>query len=282
MKRVINLTVLLFICGILHSQIYSPVYPTTYGNNFLRVKAFDVLHVPESSTTALNTTDLTAQIRSITGHLWFYNSTTSTWLDVSSLASSQLNPTAVKTSNYIANANDFVPCDNTLGSFTVTLPNTPADKSLVAIKMIIQSSTNNITFSTQGADVINKSGGVTSGTIKLLSQGVLLQYNLSTHIWYILSDDLPLSQLDLRYAPIGVVGSVTSVTSADGNATVTNTTTTPVVTIVSAPKLQTGRTINGTSFDGTGNITVTAAGSTLTGTYLKLIIYLINSFYFCI
>jgi len=36
-----------------------------------------------------------------------------------------------------------------------------------------------------------------------------------------------------------------------------------------ATALETARTINGVSFDGTGNITVTAAGSTLTGTSLK-------------
>lgn len=62
-------------------------------------------------------------------------------------------------------------------------------------------------------------------------------------------------------------GSVTSVTSANGNATVATTTTTPVITIVSAPKLTTSRTLSITgdiiytspSFDGTGNIT--AAGT---------------------
>ncbi len=37
-----------------------------------------------------------------------------------------------------------------------------------------------------------------------------------------------------------------------------------------ATALETGRTINGTSFDGTGNITVTAAAGTLTGSTLKL------------
>lgn len=51
-------------------------------------------------------------------------------------------------------------------------------------------------------------------------------------------------------------GTVTSVTSANGNATVANTTTTPIITIVSAPKFQTARTINGVSFDGTANIIV--------------------------
>jgi hypothetical protein len=67
----------------------------------------------------------------------------------------------------------------------------------------------------------------------------------------------------------GSSGTVTSVTSANGNATVATTTTTPVITIVSAPKLETARTINGTSFDGTGNITVTSAAGTLTGTTLN-------------
>lgn len=55
----------------------------------------------------------------------------------------------------------------------------------------------------------------------------------------------------------GGTGTVTSVTSADANATIITTTTTPVITIVSAPKLATARTINGVSFDGTANITIT-------------------------
>ena len=64
-------------------------------------------------------------------------------------------------------------------------------------------------------------------------------------------------------------GTVTSVTSANGAATVTQSTTNPVITIVSAPILTTARTINGTSFDGSANITVTAAAGTLTGTVLN-------------
>jgi hypothetical protein len=54
---------------------------------------------------------------------------------------------------------------------------------------------------------------------------------------------------------------VTSVASADGNATVASSTTKPVITIVSAPKLQTARTINGVSFDGTSNITIETGGT---------------------
>lgn len=67
-------------------------------------------------------------------------------------------------------------------------------------------------------------------------------------------------------------GTVTSVSSADGNATVANPTTTPVITIVSAPKLQTARTIGGVSFNGTANITVASAtgGFTVSGGDLVL------------
>lgn len=65
-------------------------------------------------------------------------------------------------------------------------------------------------------------------------------------------------------------GTVTNVSSADANATVANTTTTPVITIVSAPKWITGRTLSisgdmtyaSPSFDGSGN--VTAAGTLAT------------------
>lgn len=60
-------------------------------------------------------------------------------------------------------------------------------------------------------------------------------------------------------------GSVTSVTSANGNATITTTTTTPVITIVSSPKLQTTRAIYGNNFDGTSDLTQIIA-STYGGT----------------
>lgn len=64
-------------------------------------------------------------------------------------------------------------------------------------------------------------------------------------------------------------GTVTSVTSATGDASVASSTTTPSITIISAPKLSTARNINTVAFDGTADITVTAAAGTLTGTTLN-------------
>lgn len=60
----------------------------------------------------------------------------------------------------------------------------------------------------------------------------------------------------LEFADLAAGGTVTSVTSANGALTVTTGTTTPVLTVVSAPKLTTSRSINGIAFDGTADITV--------------------------
>lgn len=73
------------------------------------------------------------------------------------------------------------------------------------------------------------------------------------------------SYTDLTNKPS--IGTVTLVSSADANATIATGTSTPVITIVSAPKLQTARTIGGVSFDGTASITVSTAtgGFTISG-----------------
>lgn len=51
-----------------------------------------------------------------------------------------------------------------------------------------------------------------------------------------------------------VVGTVTNVSSSTSELTVANQSTTPIITIVSSPKLTTSRTINMISFDGSSNI----------------------------
>lgn len=132
-----------------------------------------------------------------------------------------LTPTAVKTGAYTASAGDYVPCDTTGGSFTVTLPNAPADLSVAGVKHVIQGSTNTVTVACAGSDVFNKTGGATSATLPLLAQGLLLQYKASSGIWYVLADDLALPQLDARY--------VASVTAGDTSVVVGGTASAPTV-----------------------------------------------------
>lgn len=121
-----------------------------------------------------------------------------------------LNPVAVQTGNYSVLAFNFVPVDTSSGNLTMTLPNAPPDKTQAAIKHVIQGGTNVVTINASGSDVFNKAGGVTTFNLSMLAQGVWLQYRSSTGIWYILSDDLALSQLDLRYSPIAGSASITT------------------------------------------------------------------------
>ena len=88
--------------------------------------------------------------------------------------------------------------DTTSGSGTVKLPNAPAGGTLNAVKQVILGTGNTVTIQCQVPDVINKTGGGTTQALTLTSPGSLLHYS-GAGIWTVLSDDLPLSQLDLRY-----------------------------------------------------------------------------------
>jgi hypothetical protein len=110
-----------------------------------------------------------------------------------------LTPTAVKTAPYTAVAGDLVPVDTTSGAVTVTLPTAPADGAVVCVKQITRGGTNTVTVACGGSDVFNKAAGATSATLTLLAQAMLVQYKTSGAIWFVVTDDLALSQLDLRY-----------------------------------------------------------------------------------
>lgn len=152
------------------------------------------------------------------------NSITKSFYDPTSSIQTQLNTKmaslvvqSVKTTGYTAAARDFVPVSTTSGSVTVTLPTAPSDGTLIGIKHVIQGSANTVTIATGGTDVFNKTSGGTSLTLTLLNQGALLQYNASGGIWYVLSDDLSLAQLDLRYQAIGGGSGITTATSLGTN-----------------------------------------------------------------
>jgi hypothetical protein len=192
-----------------------------------------------------------------------------------------LNRTAVKTANYTAAANELVPCDSTSGGFTVTLPTAPADGSPVAVKHILQGGTNTITVACGGSDVINRAGGATSTTLRLLAEAAMLVYDAATAIWTIVADDVPIAQLDLRYAikaayasaadgvsitPALVTNDTTRVTQTNtqvaGTLTLNNPTGTPIdgeILIVRVTCTNAQTLAYGTAYLGTNQLSLPAA-----------------------
>ena len=154
--------------------------------------------------------------------------------------------TAVKTANYTASANDLVPVDTTSGSITITLPTTPADGTLVAVKDIIQGGTNTVSVACGGSATYNRTGGGTTNTLYLLAESSLVQYSASGDIWTILAADKPLSQLDLRFLPrksATVTSSATPTSNTDNTRTLTMASLAVAVTNMSTN--QTGTPLDG-------------------------------------
>lgn len=132
-----------------------------------------------------------------------------------------LTPTAaVKIANYTAAPGDFIPCNPTSGSFTITLPTAPPDLTRVGIKIVATAGSHVVNLATGGSDVLNIAG-TTTGSLSLLNQGVIFQYDAATAIWYAQSTDAPLSALDARYLLQASLGEGYGITGDTGGPTPT-------------------------------------------------------------
>ncbi len=87
-----------------------------------------------------------------------------------------------KTATYTAAAGDFVPANVSSGAFTITLPTAPANGTRVCV-MKTDTSTNAVTISAGGSDVINTSG-TTSLVLRPQFAVASLEYNSTSAIWY--------------------------------------------------------------------------------------------------
>ncbi len=118
---------------------------------------------------------------------------------VAGLSAGLTESASVFTTSFTATVAKIHRIDTTSGAVTVTLPNAPADRSAVLLKLVTVGTGNKVTYNTSGSDKINKTGGVTSGTFELAGQSVWLQYLASAGIWTVLANDMPLTALDGRY-----------------------------------------------------------------------------------
>jgi hypothetical protein len=125
--------------------------------------------------------------------------------------------TAVVTSSaspYSASQGQLVPCDTSGGNITVNLPSAPFAGAMAGIKQVAQSGSNTVTWQCSGTDVINRNYGqtaVTSGTLTLLSQGVLVQYSAAGPGWAFTGNSST-ANLTITAGPAFAVGAVVYLT----------------------------------------------------------------------
>ena len=138
----------------------------------------------------------------------------------------------VQTGNYTATPNQYVLVSTASGSVTVSFPTAPPNFTTVGVKHVVRGGTNTVTIQLGGTDTFDVTGGSQTSTLTLLNQAAVWQYNSATTVWVRLSNDLPLSQLDTRYAPAGTY--VGSVTAGDSTITIGGITTAPTVKVAPA------------------------------------------------
>lgn len=123
--------------------------------------------------------------------------------------------TTVKTGAYNAQPNDLVPVDVSSGSVTITLPTAPANRTLIAVKLITVSGANTCTVAAGGSDVFNKAAGSTTLTLNATNQSVSLEYDSGTSIWTVIGSDNSTG----AYA----AGSNITITTSGGTRTIAST-----------------------------------------------------------
>lgn len=95
----------------------------------------------------------------------------------------KLTPTATKTSNYTASANEFVPCNVSGGSFAVTLPSAPADGTRVRVQLLTVGTNKQLEVKTGGTDKFFATAGPTSLYMYIYGETQEFQYQSASGFW---------------------------------------------------------------------------------------------------
>jgi len=94
-----------------------------------------------------------------------------------------LTPVSTQTTNYTANANEIVPCNISAGSFAVTLPSAPADKTRVRVQILTIGADKVLEVKTGGTDKFFATAGPTSLYMQLYGETQEFQYQATGGFW---------------------------------------------------------------------------------------------------
>ena len=112
-----------------------------------------------------------------------------------------LTPTAVQSGTVTAAAGQMVLMSTASTAGTINFPHAPSGIVVIGAKLVTYGTANTVTIYAAGGDTFSAGAGTTA-TLKLLDEGGIWQYDGALTTWVKQSDDLPLSQLDARYAQL--------------------------------------------------------------------------------
>lgn len=143
--------------------------------------------------------------------------------------------TISKSSAYSAQPSDFVICDASLASFTVTLPDTPVDKTRISVKKIDPSS-NTVTVAVSGASSFNTATGPTSIVLSSQNGLLVLHYDSDNDVWYVINTESapPISSLAIEDDSFTIQDDIDSSKKAKFQASGISTSTTRTYTLPDA------------------------------------------------
>lgn len=105
----------------------------------------------------------------------------------------KLTPTGLKIGSYSASVGDLVELDLTTNTFAVTIPATPADKSIIRL-VVVKVGVGVCEVKCSGSDRFSvPTTGATSQYIDLQNANMLLQYKSSTGVWLVQSTAAPVN-----------------------------------------------------------------------------------------
>ena len=117
----------------------------------------------------------------------------------------------VKTSNYSANAFEFVPVNISAASVVVTLPSAPTDGTIIQTKVVTVGLNRALEVLASGTDKFNKVGGETSLYMNKQNEANIFTYQASTGIWY----NIVSAGVDNFATNFPGIDAVTPITNAD-------------------------------------------------------------------
>jgi hypothetical protein len=99
--------------------------------------------------------------------------------------------TSLKTGNYTAAVDEYVPCDISSSSFTITLPTAPADKSQIEILIVKTATDRVLTIQAGGTDKFDRTDGPQTIYMYLAVESLVCTYQSSTGLWFLQSAAAP-------------------------------------------------------------------------------------------